>query len=166
MVLFIRNFSLFSLFALAPLSSHATPVPTNQVRAVLAKFEGEYHYPYRDNGGTWCAGIGHRITGVPQLFYSQRTVDKWFKADLERARTVCRRGITQFDSLPWDAQIVALQLAFCVGNSGFMRFEQFRKWLSHRDYRKAARELKNSKWWGQVGEARAREVWNRLVGLE
>lgn len=52
---------------------------------------------------------------------------------------------------------VVVNLAYNIGNAGLMKFSKMLKALEEEDYDKAAAELKDSKWYRQVGQ-RARDL--------
>lgn len=132
----------------------AAPSPA-RIRAELVKWEGYRLVPYRD-GAHWSVGIGHNLTvnRQPARRYSPAEVERFFLADVSWALDACRKGISDFDDLPEQVQLVCISVAFGVGRTGFDRFRNFRLAMSYRAYDSAASELRLSKWATQVSPAR------------
>lgn len=164
--LHILTFTFGCLFLAGhPSELSATPVDLVKLYAFTIQTEGFKMVPYRD-GDQWCAGMGHVLRGPRKPIYYDDEILGWFEADVENARRICRKGIKHFDELPDEAQLVAIGLAYTTGPTGFMKFRDFRKQMSHQRFKRAANALKNSLWRTQVGEARFKNAWDRLVTLD
>lgn len=150
------RFTLFATaFALVSFSSSAAPVSHRDALAYLSRYEGVRYVPYRDGASYWAVGIGHQLQGARKARYTPSEVHAFFTSDLHVARAACRRGITRFDGLPENAQLIAISVAFGVGPTGFQRFTRFRAALSQRRFKIAALELERSLWSAQVGRTRS-----------
>ena len=62
-----------------------------------------------------------------------------------------------FHKQPRDIQIVLVDMAFNLGDNGLGKFVKFRKALMRYDYKSAADEMIDSKWYYQVGN-RSKEL--------
>lgn len=134
----------------------ASPVPTAQIRSELVRWEGYRAEPYPDAGG-YSVGIGHFLGKSAQNIkstYSAQEIEAFFKSDVQMAIRICRQGISDFDNLSSEKQLVCISIAFNVGPTGFMKFSKFRSAMSKKDWQTAAKELQSSKWASQVGTAR------------
>ncbi len=153
------------ILSLTPFALHATPIRADTARGYLTRFEGYRTVAYRD-GSQWCVGIGHALPGQPpKRVYSHVECTRFFAADLDLARSACRRYIRGFDLLPYDAQVVSISLYWTTGSTGFSRFTRYHHALSTRHYQLAAHALRDSIWWRQVGRERSLDAYARLVSL-
>lgn len=150
-------------FLLLAASAQAAP-PLGVIRDYLVRWEGYRLTPYKDRGH-WSVGVGHNLTvnREPVRRYSAAEVETLLWRDVSWALDVCRAGVTDFDDLPHDVQLVCIGLAFGVGRVGFMRFTNLRRALSWRAYHAASQELGLSKWYTQVSPARARAARQVLL---
>lgn len=136
--------------------AEASPIPAAQIRSELVRWEGYRTEPYPDAGG-YSVGIGHFLGRDAQNIkptYSAQEIEAFFCSDAQTAVRICRQGISNFDNLPPEKQLVCISLAFNVGPTGFMKFQKFRAAMSKKDWQTAAKELQSSKWASQVGTAR------------
>nr|WP_083863867.1 glycoside hydrolase family protein [Desulfobacula toluolica] len=58
----------------------------------------------------------------------------------------------EFDSLPEGVQIVLVDMRFNLGHDGFRRFKKMIKAVREHDFHRAALEMKDSRWYYQVGK--------------
>ncbi len=148
---------LLVLFCACATLTRAAPLDTSRVYAELVRWEGHRLVPYRDQDG-WSVGVGHALTmhGEPvKRIYTRAEVYQLFLRDLAVSKEACRVGVRDFDDLPEEVQLIALQVAWTCGPSGFARFKDFRFCLSNRAYYAAATQLYLSRWYRQVSPARA-----------
>lgn len=130
----------------------------SSVEEALRHWEGKSLTPYQDNGSSVSVGIGHNLTALRDSardLYTDAQVEAFFEADVANALRICRKGVEDFDGLPERVKQVAINVAFCCGSTGFMRFVNFRKALSWRAYNLASVELGHSKWFHTVSAKRA-----------
>ncbi len=136
----------------------AAPLQTDLVMVELTRWEGHRLVSYKDGVHGWAVGIGHSLTqhGEPvRRLYTATEVRAFFYHDLAVALDTCRAGIDDFDSLPEEVRLVALNVAWGVGPSGFMAFKDLRRSLSRRAWTAATMSLYLSQWFHQVSPARA-----------
>ena len=91
-------------------------------------------------------------------------VQELFTQDINIALADCQAVFPTFTSLPHEAQRIIANMMF---NLGRPRFEKFRKLIAAvnaRDWSKAAVEMKDSKWYGQVGD-RSKRLVQRMQDL-
>jgi lysozyme len=129
----------------------------------LKTAEGWSPVPYTDTVGIWTIGYGHALIKEPPSGL------RWTKGQSETQllRDVAD-AIHDASSFAWfptlDAvrQEVIVELAF---NMGLPRLQGFRKMiaaLAVKDYDRAADELQDSRWYGQVGVRRGRRLVEAL----
>jgi len=69
----------------------------------------------------------------------------------------------RFDLLPESAQRVLVDMRFNLGYQGFRKFKKMIKAVKQQDFHTAAREMKDSRWYHQVGE-RAKRLTEMMQG--
>lgn len=129
-------------------------VSTPDYRTHLIHWEGLRYGPYRDPSGEGlCVGVGHRArNGRLHAVYGHDEVETLYRADLRKALRTARAGVVAFDTLPPEARQLVVGVIWTCGSTGFHRFRRFRAALSRRDYTRAARELRASRWYRQEGD--------------
>lgn len=120
------------------------------VRELIAGHEGEVLHAYQDHLGFWTIGVGRLIDKRGGGITHDEAM---FLLDNDIAK--CRESADKF---PWFAkldevrQAAILDLLFNLGETKFWKFDQFRMAISVPDYAWAAEELKDSRWYTQVGK--------------
>ena len=69
----------------------------------------------------------------------------------------------RFDLLPESVQRVLVDMRFNLGYQGFRKFKKMIKAVKQQDFHTAAREMKDSRWYHQVGE-RAKRLTEMMQG--
>jgi len=69
----------------------------------------------------------------------------------------------RFDLLPESTQRVLVDMRFNLGYQGFRKFKKMIKAVKQQDFHTAAREMKDSRWYHQVGE-RAKRLTEMMQG--
>lgn len=136
----------------------------SQFRDSLIHWEGLKPTPYRDKG-VLSVGIGHNTHFDSKPLKTHLTaleIEMLFRMDLSKALDAARKGVGDFDDLPNDIQLVVINLIWGVGRTGFMGFSNFRLCLTYRLYDSAATELADSRWYRQVGPARANWAYKTI----
>ena len=127
-------------------------------RAHLIRFEGYKTTAYKDSRGNWTVGIGHRIRtdkGEPVKIGVKRSaveIEALFRTDLGAAIDDCRALMPEFDRKPKRVKLVLVSLAFNLGRENLRKFNRFISAVNGSDYFTAAKELRDSKWYKQVGD--------------
>lgn len=125
--------------------------------------EGERLNMYKDSVGIWTIGVGHNIQ---EKGISLQVSRQMLQEDIEEVLGDCR-SLDYWNTLDPVRQLVIADMVFNLGLSRFLRFVNLNKALTIKDYNLAAHEMKNSRWYGQVGrravklcEAMITGVWN------
>ena len=134
------------------------------VKEDLIKHEGYVGEIYLCSESYPTFGIGHMVTetdieytwpvGTPVT--DDRILDV-FEEDCKEAYTDACALFLNFESLPLDAQRVAVNMAFNLGRNRLGKFKNMIKYVNEGNYLMAANEMINSKWYGQVGR-RSKEL--------
>ena len=132
---------------------------TEDLKQQLRRDEGLRLEPYRDTVGKLTIGIGRNLDdrGItePEALHL-------LENDIEAVRSELDRR------LPWIAQLddarrgVLLNMAFNMGVDGLLGFKNMLEAVEEGDYPRAAAEMENSRWWGQVGK-RARRLHTQML---
>ena len=147
---------------------------TNQL---LERYEARKKTPYICPAGFWTIGIGHNLEAVPvhgwsksdpkNLTLNDVEIEDLLSQDVTRAeRDLPRLGVPT-DSLPEVAKEVLLRMCFQMGVGGVRAFVSLRKALNldPPDFRWAAREMRDSKWWKSDSRSRAEDEAKRMESL-
>ena len=128
-----------------------------RLKGMLIRHEGLRLKPYRDSVGKLTIGVGRNLDDIgiseDEAFYLLENDIR--RAEETAAECAALYGVV-FESLPEDARLVLVNMAFNLG----YRIGGFKKMfaaLKAGDYEEAAREMLDSRWARQVGE-RAREL--------
>jgi lysozyme len=109
--------------------------------------EDRRNYPYEDSVGRLTIGIGRNLedNGL-----SNEEVDMLFYNDHESAYKDAE-GFGFFDDLDPIRRVVVVDMIFNMGLPRFTGFVNTIKALEAGDYKRAAREMQDSRWFRQVG---------------
>jgi lysozyme len=132
--------------------------------------EGVVYELYRDHLGYLTGGIGHLIKKSDPEYkmkvgtkLSRDRVEQWFAEDLEIAieDSYLVFGDAIFDSFPSEVQEIIVNMMFNLGINRFRTFRRMIIALASRDWKEAAKEGRDSKWYKQVTN-RAERLMSRL----
>jgi len=119
---------------------------SNQSDTLIRKHEGLRLRMYLDTEGVHTVGFGHNMDqGI-----NQAIADFIFEEDMKDVRRDAR-GFDWFDGLNEARQAVVENMLFNLGLGRFSRFKKTIQAIKDEDWYKAADEMKNSKWYSQVG---------------
>jgi len=132
----------------------------------ISGFEGIRFSPYYDSLGNLTVGIGHKLVKGDAIKerYSPDEITQFFKQDLETAVNGAKKIWMNYDKLPHNIQLVLLDLVFNMGIKGVSKFTKMNKAISLLDYQTAAKELRDSLYFKQVGN-RAIIHYNELMSF-
>jgi lysozyme len=161
----MKNLFALAFFSLSMVSAFAAPT-FESFKSHFVKYEGVKNKPYRDAGG-YSVGIGHFLGKTANInkVYTSREIDNFFLADLKIAKVAAKRVFPNIDSHPENIQIILVSLTFNMGEGGVSKFKKFRAAIEKKNYSVAAAELKDSKWFRQVGN-RGRDYIKILNGVK
>lgn len=140
------------------------------LRKQLEIDEGCVYEIYLDHLGYPTFGIGHLITKADPEFgkpvgtpVSEERVQQAFDKDIAVAIVDVEKiyGLEDFYSWPQEVQEILVNMAFNLGRTRLSKFVNFRKALKERDWPKAAYEMRDSKWFYQVGD-RSFRLYSRM----
>lgn len=119
----------------------------SKLTAQLKKHEGCRLKPYTDTTGNLTVGYGHNLNQV----ISQAQADKLLKGDMAVAIDELSQRVPFWHGLPLNARLVLVDMQFNMGWPAFSKFKRFWLALEQREFRLAAKEMRDSLWFKQVG---------------
>lgn len=142
----------------------------SNLRDQLIRDEGVRRTKYRDSRGFWTIGVGHNLDANPLRFDISQGIS-FAQAAQILDEDIARVSAKLFADLPWIAQLdparqgVLLNMAFNMGEGGVLEFHHELADTKAGDYVKAAADMKDSAWYGQVGARAVRLVDQMLTGV-
>ena len=122
------------------------------------------HTAYKDSLGNWTIGYGHLLGDKPTLVSCvEDTARALLEQDIDAAILKARRIVYSFDALDDDRQRALANLTFNLGNR-LLEFRKFLAAVTRRDWPEAVAELKDSKWWEQIGDERKNRIASQIAG--
>ena len=132
-----------------------------QCKAEIKRHEGEVLEIYMDSLGYKTLGVGHLCQpndveynweiGTP---VSQSVVDAYYEMDFRKHyyEAVNVFGDEKgFNNLPDDIQRVLVNMAFNLGGTRLSKFRNMLQACRNHDWQEMARQMQDSRWFGQVG---------------
>lgn len=149
---------------------------TENIRSFISANEGRRNRVYRDTEGIPTIGIGFnlnrndaasRLRSVGADYNQIRSgraaltdqqVDALFNGDLATAGAAARSFLPNLETYPPGVQIALTDLAFNLGGQGLSNFRNLQRSLTNRNFEQAANDLRDSRWYGQVGDRAERVI--------
>ena len=133
-----------------------------QCKAEIKRHEGEVLKIYKDSLGYKTLGVGHLCQpSDPEYDWeigtevNQEVVDMYYDSDfdkhVEETLHVCENNNIDFDSLPENAQHTLVDMCFNLGANRLGKFRNMLYACSVSDWNEMARQMEDSRWYGQVG---------------
>ena len=136
-----------------------------RIKEDLIKHEGYKDEIYLCSEGIPTFGIGHAIkeedieyTWPIGTYIEKERIDNAFETDFNIALSDAETLTDDLYSHPDNVQRVLVNMAFNLGRTRLGRFKRMLAAVNNHDYKTAADEMVDSRWYGQVG--------NRSVELE
>ena len=133
--------------------------------------EGEVLEVYLDHLGYPTIGIGHLVTAKDEEFgkppgtaITAERSRELFDRDIETAIKDCEQLYGQWHNWPDEVQRIMVNMCFNLGATRLAHFTQMRFQLSQKNWRQAAAEGRDSKWYRQVTN-RAERLMTRLENV-
>lgn len=133
--------------------------------------EGVVYEVYHDHLGLPTFGVGHLVLesdpeygkplGTP---VDEDRVKDCFEKDLDTAISECEVLYEQFNNWPDEVQQILVNMMFNMGRTRLSGFKNFKKALEAEDWKKAAVEGRDSKWYRQVTN-RAERLMSRMENV-
>ena len=144
----------------------------DKLREQLKIDEGIKHEVYLDHLGLKTCGIGHLcLDGEPEFSMevgeeiTDERVNELFEKDVKIMIEECEKLYPYFGELPEEAQQIIANMMFNMGRPRLAKFKMMKQAVDNRDWKEAAKQMKNSKWYVQV-KNRADRLVNRMEGIQ
>jgi lysozyme len=131
----------------------------DETQRELTQDEGRRAYPYTDTKGYLSIGVGRNLTGRG---LSADEIDLMLANDIADAAAIMDHNIPWWRNLPPAQQRVMINLCF-MGWGSFSQFVHFFTAMKSGNRLVAADEIKNSRWYQQVGDRGPRVVARLLA---
>ena len=139
-----------------------------QLKETLKVDEGVVYEIYNDHLGYATFGIGHLVlegeaehgqpVGTP---VSEERVDECFEKDVEYVLNDCKILHEDFDNYPEEVKQIIANMMFNMGRTRLTKFRKHNAALQEGDWKTAAIEGRDSRWYKQVTN-RAERLMKRL----
>lgn len=134
--------------------------------------EGEVLEVYLDHLGLPTIGIGHLVTQQDEEFgkppgtaITAERSRELFARDIDNAIEDCKRLFPQWDNWPEEVHLIMVNMCFNLGATRLAHFVQMRIELAQKNWKEAAVEGRDSRWYRQVTN-RAERLMTRLENVE
>ena len=117
---------------------------------------------YTDTVGKISGGIGRNLT---DRGFSDDEIDLMYANDVRMAETDARALAPNFEKLNDVRQEVLVNMSFNMGKTRLAGFKKFLAAVEIQDFYRAADEMKDSAWYGQVKDRGVRLVYAMRFGV-
>jgi lysozyme len=148
---------------------------------MIERHEGKRNRIYKDSLGVPTIGIGFNLNRVDakqklfnlgidinKVFQGQKLTDEQvyslFKDDVQTAKNDAMKFLPNFNEQPEIVQNILVDMAFNLGYNRLSNFKDFRQALISKNYNQASKEMKDSKWYHQVGN-RSKELVHMMENI-
>ena len=146
-----------------------TPSPSfEDVFEFIKRNEGYKEKVYKDPAGNLAIGMGFNLDRplAKSLFknmginynevrqgkkiLSESEIKQLFTYDYNLALNNAKLFVNNYDYLPYDVKLTVIDMSYNMGLPRLSQFKKFKDALEQYDFERAAREMRNSKWYTQV----------------
>lgn len=146
-------------------------IDIDQLKETLKVDEGVVYEIYNDHLGYPTFGIGHLVletdaehgqaVGTP---VSEERVDECFEKDVESVISDCKKLHDGWDGYPEEVKQIVANMMFNMGLTRLSKFKKHNSALQSGDWKTAAVEGRDSRWYKQVTN-RAERLMERLENV-
>lgn len=137
----------------------------NEMAKEIKTDEGVVHEVYLDHLGLPTVGVGHLIREHDPEHgldvgteVGEERVAELFESDLYTCVAETKLLYPQFEELPAEAQKILCNMMFNMGRPRLSRFHKMKKAVDSSDWKEAANQMIDSKWYKQVPNRAGRLV--------
>lgn len=142
-----------------------------QLREELERDEGIVYEIYNDHLGYPTFGIGHLVTSADPEYglsvgtaVSEARCYSVFEQDVKTVLGDCEKLYSDFYDLPEEVQLIIANMMFNMGLTRLSKFKKHNAALESGDWKTAAVEGRDSRWYNQVTN-RAERLMTRLENI-
>ena len=117
------------------------------IKDLLMKHEDLKLKPYICPAGHLTIGVGRNLD---DLGISEDEAMYLLENDIKRVKSELREIFPDFDELPYNVQLVLIDMEFNLGKRRFLTFRKMIQAVKEHNWAKMIEEMKNSRWCGQV----------------
>ena len=146
-------------------------IDVNQRKETLKVDEGVVYEIYNDHLGYPTFGIGHLVLeGDPEhgasvgTQVSEDRVDECFEKDVESVISDCEKLHEGWEDYPQEVKQIVANMMFNMGLTRLSKFKNHNSALQSGDWKQAAVEGRDSRWYSQVTN-RAERLMTRLENV-
>ena len=146
-------------------------IDVDQLKETLKVDEGVVYEIYNDHLGYPTFGIGHLVLeGDPEYGaavgtpFSEDRVDECFEKDVESVISDCKKLHEGWDGYPQEVKQIVANMMFNMGLTRLSKFSKHNAALFAGDWKTAAVEGRDSRWYNQVTN-RAERLMTRLENV-
>ena len=143
-----------------------------QLKQELIKDEGCKYTLYNDHLGYKTFGVGHLVTKHDEEYemeigtpVSEQRVNDCFLDDIEKVIDDCTILYDNFYDLQEEVQLIIANMMFNLGRPRLTNFVRMRKAINDGDYKEAAIQMQDSRWYKQVTN-RAERLCERMRNVK
>ena len=136
-----------------------------QLREELKTDEGVKYEIYLDHLSLPTCGVGHLITESDPEYelevgteIGEERVNELFEQDIEITIDECRKLYYDFDKLPEEVKHIIANMMFNMGRPRLSRFHKMKRAIENSEWKEAANQMIDSKWYKQVPNRAGRLV--------
>ena len=141
---------------------------TTKLREQLEIDEGVKYEIYNDHLGLATFGIGHLVIPADKEYgekigtvISEERVRECFDKDVQSVLRDCTLLYKDFDELPEEVQQIVANMMFNMGYNRLSKFKGMKRGVNAKDWKQAADEMIDSRWYKQVTN-RAQRLVDRM----
>ena len=146
-------------------------IDINQLREQLIIDEGQVNEIYKDHLGYPTFGIGHLVLESDPEYglevgtaVSEQRVVSVFEQDVQTVIEDCKKLHHGWDGYPQEVKQIVANMMFNMGLTRLSKFKKHNAALQCGDWKEAAKEGRDSRWYRQVTK-RAERLMTRLEAL-
>ena len=136
-----------------------------QLREELKADEGVKYEVYLDHLGLPTCGIGHLIKDSDPEYelevgteIGEERVNALFEEDINVTIDECKKLYYDFDKLPQEVKHIIANMMFNMGRPRLSRFHKMKRAVENSEWKEAANQMIDSKWYKQVPNRAGRLV--------
>lgn len=148
----------------------------DEIKKLIEKHEGRESKVYKDTEGHPTIGVGFNLDRADarqkiealgldydkvrsgEVSLDKGQIDSLRDADVDHAIEAARDNVSNFDGLSDNRQAALTDMAFNLGSEGLSKFKNTIDAVESGDFEKAAEEMADSQWAGQVGNRSAEDI--------
>lgn len=133
------------------------------IEADLERHEGRRNKLYKCTAGKWTGGVGFNFSDNPIPDYIiDMLLDYSIEVAIDDLKTIF--GIEKYEAFPDHVKRALTNMSFQLGYDRLSQFKNTIKLIKQGDYKRAAKEMLDSKWAREDSPKRALEVSKWLAG--